>query len=121
VLLGGRGRASRRAKSWVIAGGVVGFNAAQIGGRPWRRCHDFSIAIPKVLEKLDSHFQGRARTIYSGKATLADLVADADLVIGAVLIPGAAAPKAGGRAPCCRRCRPGARAGRRGDRSGRLL
>eukprot|EP01042_Synura_sphagnicola_P035978 gene35978-46044_t len=48
---------------------------------------------PEVLEKLDNHFEGRASTIYSGKATLAALVADADLVIGAVLIPGAAAPK----------------------------
>ncbi|MFX6998518.1 alanine dehydrogenase, partial [Acinetobacter baumannii] len=48
---------------------------------------------PAVLERLDSHFEGRARTLYSGRATLAEQVAEAALVIGAVLIPGAAAPK----------------------------
>jgi len=76
----------------VIGGGVVGFNAAQmavgLGADVTILDRD-----PETLERLDSHFQGRARTIYSGKATLAELVADADLVIGAVLIPGAAAPK----------------------------
>ena len=76
----------------VIGGGVVGFNAAQmavgLGADVTILDRD-----PEVLEKLDSHFQGRARTIYSGKATLAAHVADADLVVGAVLIPGAAAPK----------------------------
>jgi alanine dehydrogenase len=76
----------------VIGGGVVGFNAAQmavgLGADVTILDRD-----PEVLEKLDNHFAGRASTIYSGKATLAALVADADLVIGAVLIPGAAAPK----------------------------
>jgi alanine dehydrogenase len=48
---------------------------------------------PAVLERLDSHFEGRARTLYSGRAALADEVAAAELVIGAVLVPGAAAPK----------------------------
>ena len=76
----------------VIGGGVVGFNAAQmavgLGADTTILDRD-----PEVLERLDNHFEGRARTIYSGKATLAALVAEADLVIGAVLIPGAAAPK----------------------------
>jgi len=76
----------------VIGGGVVGFNAAQmavgLGADVTILDRD-----PEVLEKLDNHFAGRASTIYSGKATLAALVAEADLVIGAVLIPGAAAPK----------------------------
>ena len=79
-------------KVMVIGGGVVGFNAAQmavgLGADVTILDRD-----PEVLEKLDNHFEGRASTIYSGKATLAALVADADLVIGAVLIPGAAAPK----------------------------
>ena len=48
---------------------------------------------PMVLERLDSHFEGRARTLFSGRAALAAEVAEADLVIGAVLVPGAAAPK----------------------------
>ncbi|MFY7835318.1 MAG: alanine dehydrogenase [Novosphingobium sp.] len=76
----------------VIGGGVVGFNAAQmavgLGADVTILDRD-----PDVLEKLDNHFEGRARTLYSGKAALASLVAEADLVIGAVLIPGAAAPK----------------------------
>ena len=76
----------------VIGGGVVGVNAAQmavgLGADVTILDRD-----PDVLERLDNHFEGRARTLFSGKAALAALVADADLVIGAVLIPGAAAPK----------------------------
>ncbi len=76
----------------VIGGGVVGVNAAQmavgLGADVTILDRD-----PDVLERLDNHFEGRARTLFSGKAALASLVAEADLVIGAVLIPGAAAPK----------------------------
>ncbi|OYW16679.1 alanine dehydrogenase [Novosphingobium sp.] len=76
----------------VIGGGVVGFNAAQmavgLGADVTILDRD-----PEVLERLDNHFEGRARTLFSGRAALADCVAEADLVIGAVLIPGAAAPK----------------------------
>ncbi|PKB14845.1 L-alanine dehydrogenase [Novosphingobium kunmingense] len=80
------------AKVVVIGGGVVGFNAAQmavgLGADVTILDRD-----PGVLERLDSHFEGRARTLYSGRAALAAEVAEADLVIGAVLVPGAAAPK----------------------------
>jgi alanine dehydrogenase len=76
----------------VIGGGVVGLNAAQmavgLGADVTILDRDH-----ETLERLDNHFQGRARTIYSSQATLTTLVANADLVIGAVLIPGAAAPK----------------------------
>ena len=76
----------------VIGGGVVGFNAAQmavgLGADVTILDRD-----PAVLERLDSHFQGRVRTLYSGRAALATELAAADLVIGAVLVPGAAAPK----------------------------
>lgn len=76
----------------VIGGGVVGVNAAQMAVGLGA---DVTILDrnPDVLERLDNHFEGRARTLFSGKAALASLVAEADLVIGAVLIPGAAAPK----------------------------
>lgn len=76
----------------VIGGGVVGVNAAQMAVGMGA---DVTILDrdPDVLERLDNHFEGRARTLFSGKAALASLVAEADLVIGAVLIPGAAAPK----------------------------
>lgn len=80
------------AKVVVIGGGVVGFNAAQmavgLGADVTILDRD-----PAVLERLDSHFSGRARTLYSSRAAVASEVANADLVVGAVLVPGAAAPK----------------------------
>jgi alanine dehydrogenase len=76
----------------VIGGGVVGFNAAQmaVGLGADVTILDRS---PDVLERLNNHFGASARTLYSDKAAIAHAVAQADLVIGAVLIPGAAAPK----------------------------
>ena len=46
-----------------------------------------------MLEKVGTHFEARASTCFSNAANLYDAVTNADLVIGAVLIPGAAAPK----------------------------
>lgn len=76
----------------VIGGGVVGFNAAQmaVGLGADVTILDRS---PEVLERLGIHFESRAKTRFSNHANLAASVAEADLVIGAVLIPGAAAPK----------------------------
>jgi alanine dehydrogenase len=81
----------------VIGGGVVGFNAAQMAAGLGA---DVTILDrnPEVLEKLGTYFEARAKTRFSNKANLADCVAQADLVIGAVLIPGAAAPKLVSRA-----------------------
>ncbi|WP_338467382.1 alanine dehydrogenase [Novosphingobium sp. ZN18A2] len=76
----------------VIGGGVVGFNAAQmavgLGADVTILDRD-----PEVLERLGNHFESRAKTRFSNEANLHDSVCEADLVIGAVLIPGAAAPK----------------------------
>ncbi len=76
----------------VIGGGVVGFNAAQmavgLGADVTILDRD-----PEVLEKVGTHFEARAATRFSNTANLHDAVCGADLVIGAVLIPGAAAPK----------------------------
>lgn len=76
----------------VIGGGVVGFNAAQMAAGLGA---DVTVLDrdPEVLERLGTHFESRAKTRFSNRANLADVVAEADLVIGAVLIPGAAAPK----------------------------
>jgi alanine dehydrogenase len=76
----------------VIGGGVVGFNAAQmaVGLGADVTILDRS---PDVLERLGIHFEARAKTRFSSTANLAESVAEADLVIGAVLFPGAAAPK----------------------------
>ena len=76
----------------VIGGGVVGFNAAQmaVGLGADVTIMDNS---PDQLERLGIHFESRAKTRFSNQANLAEMVAKADLVIGAVLVPGAAAPK----------------------------
>ena len=78
-------------KVTVVGGGVVGFNAAQmavgLGADVTILDRD-----PEVLERLGIHFESRAKTRFSNAANLAECVAEADLVIGAVLIPGAAAP-----------------------------
>jgi len=76
----------------VIGGGVVGWNAAQmaVGLGADVTILDRS---PEQLERLGMYFESRAKTRFSNKANLAESVCDSDLVIGAVLIPGAAAPK----------------------------
>ncbi|WP_313802242.1 alanine dehydrogenase [Sphingobium sp.] len=80
------------AKVAVIGGGVVGFNAAQMAAGLGA---DVTILdrSPEVLERLGIYFEARAKTRFSNRANVAECVAEADLVIGAVLIPGAAAPK----------------------------
>ncbi|WP_120717131.1 alanine dehydrogenase [Tsuneonella amylolytica] len=76
----------------IIGGGVVGFNAAQMAAGLGA---DTTILDrdPEVLEKVGTFFEARASTRFSNKANLEEAVSEADLVIGAVLIPGAAAPK----------------------------
>lgn len=76
----------------VIGGGVVGTNAIQmaVGMQANVTVLDRSI---KRLRELDAQFGGRVSTVYSTKAALEHHVANSDLIIGAVLIPGAAAPK----------------------------
>ncbi|HEX9806998.1 MAG TPA: alanine dehydrogenase [Alteraurantiacibacter sp.] len=76
----------------VIGGGVVGFNAAQMAVGLGA---DVTILDrnPEQLERLGIHFESRAKTRFSNEANLAETVCEADLVIGAVLVPGAAAPK----------------------------
>jgi len=76
----------------VIGGGVVGTNAIQmaVGMQANVTVLDRSI---KRLRELDAQFGGKLSTVYSSKASLETHVAQSDLIIGAVLIPGAAAPK----------------------------
>lgn len=80
------------AKVVVLGGGVVGANAARmaIGPRADVTILDRNI---DTLRKLDEEFQGRANVVYSTADAIEKYVLEADLVIGAVLIPGAAAPK----------------------------
>ncbi|WP_120077377.1 alanine dehydrogenase [Aurantiacibacter odishensis] len=76
----------------VIGGGVVGFNAAQMAAGLGARTVIMDLD-PEVLEKVGTHFEARASTRFASKANLEQAVAQADLVVGAVLVPGAAAPK----------------------------
>ena len=91
VLLGGV-PGVRPGKVVIIGGGVVGFNAAQmaVGLQADVTLLDRDAA---TLERLSAHFEAKARVVYSTKAALEQAVVDADLIVGAVLIPGAAAPK----------------------------
>jgi alanine dehydrogenase len=84
------------AKVLIIGGGVVGFNAAQMAAGLGA---DVTVLDrdTEVLERLDRTFNGGIRTAFSGVAILTELLSGADLVVGAVLIPGAAAPKLIGR------------------------
>ncbi len=81
----------------IIGGGVVGFHAAQmaVGLQADVTIFDMNSA---VIDRLSAHFESRARVLYSTRALLERELADADLVIGAVLIPGASAPKVISRA-----------------------
>jgi len=80
------------AKVVIIGGGVVGCNAAQmaIGLGADTTIIDNNI---DTLRKVNAQFGSAIKTAYSNKYNLESLVTDADLVIGGVLIPGAAAPK----------------------------
>ncbi|OHX18278.1 alanine dehydrogenase [Chromobacterium amazonense] len=91
VLLGGVPGVAP-AKVVVIGGGVVGLNAARMamGAGADVTILDKSLA---RLKEIDMVFGGRIKTLMSNGANIDESIRDADLVIGAVLIPGAAAPK----------------------------
>jgi alanine dehydrogenase len=76
----------------ILGGGTVGANAATIAIGMGADVTILDKSLPR-LAALDQQFQGRARTIYSTRDALESYVVKADLVIGGVLIPGAAAPK----------------------------
>ncbi len=80
------------AKVVIIGGGVSGTNAARMamGMEAHVTVLDRSLA---QLAELDMRFGGQLNTIYSTVDAIEHHVASADLVIGAVLVPGAAAPK----------------------------
>jgi alanine dehydrogenase len=91
VLLGGV-PGVRPARVVVIGGGVVGFNAAQMAVGLGANVTVLD-RNADVLEATARHFEASASTAYSTRTRLLELLSTADLVIGAVLIPGAAAPK----------------------------
>ncbi len=76
----------------IIGGGVVGFNAAQMATGMQANVTILDRS-PRVLNRLSEYFKGDAQVIFSSRSALDEAVLDADLIIGAVLVPGAAAPK----------------------------
>ena len=91
----------------VLLGGVPGVPAADVVilGGGVSGTHATTIAVgmganvtvvdrsPEALRRLSAQFGASVHTVYSTRAAIADLITRADLVIGAVLVPGAAAPK----------------------------
>jgi alanine dehydrogenase len=80
------------ARVLVIGGGVVGVNAARMA---MGLGADVTIVDRSItrLKELDTLFEGRMKTLYSTRDAIERHALEADLVVGAVLIPGAAAPK----------------------------
>jgi alanine dehydrogenase len=76
----------------VIGGGVAGTNAAEMAIGLGAQVTILDRSVPRLRE-IDSIYGGRVRTEYSTKHAIETLVTEADLVVGAVLIAGAAAPK----------------------------
>ena len=76
----------------VIGGGVVGTNAAKIAVGLGARVTVLDRSVAR-LRQLDDIFGSTITTRYSSKAIIEEVCRSADMVIGAVLIPGASAPK----------------------------
>jgi alanine dehydrogenase len=91
VLLGGV-PGVEPAKVMIIGGGTVGLNATQMAVGMGARV----IVLDRnteVMRELEGMFENRIETVYSNADAIERHIIDADLVIGGVLIPGAAAPK----------------------------
>jgi len=91
MLLGGIAGAPR-AKTVVIGGGVAGEHAAANALGLGSQVTVIDISLPRLRE-LEHRFGGALQTRISSRYDIAEELATADLVIGSVLIPGAAAPK----------------------------
>jgi len=76
----------------IIGGGVVGTNAAKMASGLGARVTILDTNLER-LRQLDDIFLGKVQTLASNPAHIAEAVRHADLLVGGVLIPGAAAPK----------------------------
>jgi alanine dehydrogenase len=91
VLLGGVPGVNP-ARVAILGGGVAGVNAAQmaVGMRADVTIYDINM---ERLAELDMFFSSQIKTAFASRSAIANAVEKAELVIGAVLVPGAAAPK----------------------------
>src|SRR5689334_3065803 len=76
----------------ILGGGVAGTHAAEMANGNRANVTVFDRSMPR-LEELDVQFAGAVDTVYATQAAIDRAVVEADLVIGAVLIPGVSAPK----------------------------
>ncbi len=91
ILLGGVAGV-RRGRVVIIGGGVVGSNAARVAIGLGAQVSVLDVNI-KTLEYLDDVYPGRIHTLYSDPTNIEESVREADLVVGAVLVAGARAPR----------------------------
>ena len=80
------------AKVVVVGGGMAGDNAAAVAWGMGAHVTVFDLNV-NTLRKIDAEYGGAIETRYSSRLDLEEAVKQADLVIGAVLVPGAKAPK----------------------------
>lgn len=100
VLLGGVPGVAA-GKVVVLGGGVVGTHAAKMAVGLGAEVTVLDRSLPRLRE-LDDIFQGRVRLVYASLDAVEQAALAADLVIGAVLVPGAAAPRLLSRAQIAR-------------------
>jgi alanine dehydrogenase len=91
VLLGGV-PGVKRGNVVIIGGGIVGINACKMAVGLGANVTILDISAQR-LAYLDDIFGSQITTLYSTRTNIVNSIKEADLVIGAVLIPGAAAPK----------------------------
>jgi alanine dehydrogenase len=90
----------------IIGGGVVGTQAARVAVGMGALVTVLDKSLPRLRE-LDDIFAGRIVTRYPTRKAIAEEIAAADVVVGAVLVPGATAPKLVTR-PMLKTMKPGA-------------
>ena len=91
ILLGGV-PGVHKGKVVIIGGGIVGINACKMAVGLGAEVTLLDISTSR-LSYLDEIFGSTITTLYSNRSNIEESIEEADLVIGAVLIPGAAAPK----------------------------
>ncbi len=91
ILLGGVPGVSQ-GKVTILGGGVVGTNALRMAVGIGAEVTVIDKSLYR-LQELDDQFEGRIKTAYASTASIEQAVIEADLVVGAVLIAGEAAPK----------------------------
>jgi len=94
------------AKIVILGAGVVGSNAARLAVGAGARVFALDRSVD-ALRRIESEFGARVVTVYSSRDAIEQHVLSADLVVGAVLVPGAAAPKLVSR-ELLKRMKPGA-------------